>query len=437
MSIPTILCVDDEGVILLSLRDQLDRILDGKYSIEVAETGEEALALFTELVEERVTVPLVICDQLMPGMHGDQVLAQIHAQSPETVTILLTGQADFNAVVNAINTANLYRFLAKPWSETDLSLTVREALRRYDQDQHIAEQNRALQQLNASLAETVAEQTAELTGKNQALSKAKEKAEAANRAKGIFLASMSHELRTPLTAILGFSELIQTTGDIGGEDEEYLSIVHRSGRHLLKMINSILDASKLESGAMALTPAPFDLKGVLMDVSKIVEGKRSEKGIKLAVVCAETVPQYITTDEVKLRRVLLNLLDNAINFTSSGQVWLRVNRQDPTEVKSLRLHQVSDDAGTTRVSEDLAFQHGQPCTLHFEVEDTGRGIAPENVGTLFQLFDKVETCNQFHEGIGLGLSISQRLVNLMGGEITVESAVDAGSTFSFDIQAYC
>ncbi|MGD1906173.1 MAG: hybrid sensor histidine kinase/response regulator [Leptolyngbyaceae cyanobacterium] len=438
MSNPAILCIDDEGVILLSLRDQLDRILDGKYTIELAETGEEALTLFEELIADQIDVPLVICDQFMPGMNGDQVLAQIHTQSPETLTILLTGQADFKGVVNAINMANLYRFLAKPWSEADLGLTVREALRRHNQDRQIAAHNQELQQLNGSLAETVAEQTAELTAKNQDLSKAKDKAEAANRAKAIFLASMSHELRTPLTAILGFSELLQTTGQVGEEEQEYISIVHRSGQHLLKMINSILEASKLEAGALRLNEAPFDLKGLLADLRKIVEVKRVEKSIELVIAFGETVPQYIITDEIKLRRVLLNLLDNAIKFTDSGQVWLRVSRQDPVEARtSLGLHQISDSTTVEGISDNLAFEHGQPCTLYFEVEDTGHGIPPENITGLFQPFDKVETCNHIHEGIGLGLTISQRLVNLLGGQMTVQSEVGKGSTFSFDVQSYC
>ncbi len=146
MSKGTIICIDDERLVLISLRDQLTRFLGTEYQIELAESGQEALELFNELSDARMNVPLVICDQIMPGMSGDELLIQLHSQYPETLKILLTGQTRLETVVNVINAASLYRYVAKPWDETDLCLTVREALRSYAQTKQLVQQHADLLQ---------------------------------------------------------------------------------------------------------------------------------------------------------------------------------------------------------------------------------------------------------------------------------------------------
>jgi diguanylate cyclase (GGDEF)-like protein len=151
MSKGAIICVDDERLVLISLRDQLTRFLKDDYSIELAESGEEALELFAELTQARVEIPLVICDQIMPNMSGDELLIRLHAEYPETLKILLTGQTRLETVVSVINAASLYRYVAKPWDETDLSLTVREALRSYHQNQQLMLQHQALSQSERQL----------------------------------------------------------------------------------------------------------------------------------------------------------------------------------------------------------------------------------------------------------------------------------------------
>ncbi|MGL5806826.1 MAG: putative bifunctional diguanylate cyclase/phosphodiesterase [Xenococcaceae cyanobacterium] len=147
----TIVCIDDERLVLISLRDQLNRLLGGDYEIELAEGCEDALALFDELAQARIEIPLVICDQLMPGMTGEELLIDIHTRHPQTRKILLTGQASFDALIGAINRANLYRYIAKPWDETDLGLTVKEAIHSYFQTQQLLEQNSILQKINQEL----------------------------------------------------------------------------------------------------------------------------------------------------------------------------------------------------------------------------------------------------------------------------------------------
>ena len=151
MNRKTIVCVDDERLVLLALRDQLSRFLDEAYEIELAESGEEALELFDELSQSQTDIPLIICDQIMPGMGGDELLIRIHAQYPQTLKILLTGQTRLEAVIKIINAASLYRYVSKPWDGTDLSLTVREALRSYEQTQQLQTQQLALLQSEGRL----------------------------------------------------------------------------------------------------------------------------------------------------------------------------------------------------------------------------------------------------------------------------------------------
>jgi response regulator RpfG family c-di-GMP phosphodiesterase len=167
MSKPTILCVDDEKIVLDSLKEQLRREFGRDYLLETAESGEEALEILVELFEDKMEVPLVISDQIMPGMKGNELLKQIHVMSSSTIKILLTGQADAAAVGSAVNEAKLYRYITKPWEQTDLALTVAEAMRSYFQDKKLEEQNDALQKVNAELAQlnaTLEEQVEQRTG---------------------------------------------------------------------------------------------------------------------------------------------------------------------------------------------------------------------------------------------------------------------------------
>jgi serine phosphatase RsbU (regulator of sigma subunit) len=151
MSKPVILCVDDEKIILSSLKEQLRRNLEGDFALEIVESGEEALEVVEELLEDRIELPLVISDHIMPGIKGDELLKEIHRLSPKTLKILLTGQADADAVGNALNNARLYRYIGKPWEEADLVMTVKEATRSYFQDKRLEEQNLSLQNMNQEL----------------------------------------------------------------------------------------------------------------------------------------------------------------------------------------------------------------------------------------------------------------------------------------------
>ncbi|MBD2183063.1 response regulator [Planktothrix sp. FACHB-1355] len=234
-------------------------------------------------------------------------------------------------------------------------------------------------------------------------------ADAANRAKSQFLSKMSHELRTPLNAILGFTQVMNRDASLSAEQKQQLGIINRSGEHLLALINDILEMSKIESGRVTLNENSFDLCRLLTNLEEMFQLKAKSKGLALIFQLAPEVPKYVKTDDNKLRQVLINLLGNAIKFTEKGSVILRV------KVDGL-------SRATTNNSR-----------LLFEVEDTGPGIAPEEMTLLFAPFGQTESGRKSEQGTGLGLPISRQFVQLMGGEIAVSSTLARGTTFKFDI----
>ena len=248
------------------------------------------------------------------------------------------------------------------------------------------------------------------------LKQSKAAADAANKAKSDFLATMSHELRTPLHAILGFGRILSENPDVQAARKE-IDIIRRSGDHLLELINDVLTMSKIESGHITLHNYNFDLFELLTTLQDMLALRADAKGLTLNFELAEGIPQYIHADSQKLRQVLLNLLGNGIKFTNQGHISLRVS-------PCCQLLPLSKSAvSNIRLADCLSFQ----------VEDTGPGIALEEIPLIFQPFSQTQTGIQTKEGTGLGLAICQRLVQLMGGRLHVSSLLNQGSVFSFEI----
>lgn len=267
--------------------------------------------------------------------------------------------------------------------------------------------NLALQRANIELEQRVLDRTQQLQESEAKAIKLAERAEAANHAKSTFIANMSHELRSPLNAVLGFSQLMIRASDLPPAQHENAGIIYRSGDYLLTLINNVLDLSKIEADKITLDIHNFDLYQLLNDLEEMLFLKAQNKGVDLHFSYDSSLPRYFSGDPVKLRQVLINLLNNAIKFTQDGQVKLTIESR-----------QIAD------------YQY----ELGFAIADTGVGIDPAELSFLFEAFTQTKSGINAQEGTGLGLAISQKFVQLMGGEITVQSELGKGSIFRFNIR---
>lgn len=235
------------------------------------------------------------------------------------------------------------------------------------------------------------------------LQKAREQAEAANKAKSVFLANMSHELRTPLNAILGFSSMLYKDGHFPEHQRRNLEIINRSGEHLLGLINDVLDMAKIDAGRIQVEETPFDLGKLILDVSDMMSIRAKDKGLRLVIDQSSQFPRFVVGDEARLRQMLINLVGNAVKFTQEGGVTLRLGTRE-----NARAH------------------------IMIEVEDTGPGILPEDQQRIFEPFVQLDAQGD-NKGTGLGLTITRQFVELMGGKLFLESTPGKGSLFRIDL----
>lgn len=349
--------------------DMMKSILqENNYLIAAARNGRSALAKTMANVFD-----LILLDIVLPDIDGFEVCRQIKANSMnrETPVIFLTAQRDEESLVKGFRLGAV-DYVLKPFS---------------------AEELRARVELHISLKRA-----------GEELKKARDIAEQAAKAKAMFLANMSHEIRTPLNGIVGMIDIMRQT-NLDDQQREYLSIIDISSETLLMIINDILDFSKIEASQISFEQISFNIRNEVDDVYKVLVYSARQKNLELSVRISNDVPETVQGDPFRLKQILINLINNAIKFTKKGFV---------------------------RVSVSFVRKTGKKDVIRFEVRDTGIGISPENQKKLFTSFSQADTSTTRNfGGSGLGLAISKRLVQMMGGDIGVDSEEGRGSTFWF------
>ncbi|MDM8541430.1 ATP-binding protein [Desulfococcaceae bacterium HSG9] len=275
-----------------------------------------------------------------------------------------------------------------------------------------------MKESSTEVLQTNEELILEIVERKQAEEDAEEalrEAEAANQAKSTFLANMSHELRTPLNAILGYAQILQRETYVNEHQRDGLNIIQKSGQHLLMLLNDILDLSKIEVGRMEIQPTEFHLEYFLNNIVDIFRLRSEQKMIRFNCAFASDLPTAIRGDEIRLRQVLINLLGNAVKFTEKGFVAFKAIISPRQDVKYTMKNSGAD------------------VCIRFQIQDTGIGIAPEDLKTIFEPFQQVTSKREHTQGTGLGLAISKKLIEMMGGSLEVESDVSHGSLFIADV----
>jgi signal transduction histidine kinase len=345
---------------------------------------------------------LILLDIQMSELDGYQVCEQLQA-NPQTRSIPVIFLSALDGVFDKVKAFAVggVDYITKPFDVQEVLARVRTHLQ--------------LSNLHQTLAARVEAQTLQLTA-------ALQEANAASLAKSQFLSTMSHELRTPLNAILGFTNLMLRDKLLTSEQQEYLEIIDRSGAHLLSLINDVLEVSKIEAGYLALDERDFDLDRLLVNLTEMLTLKAKNKGLEFKLIRSTELTRYLRTDCSKLRQVLINLLDNALKFTTKGSVTLRVS-------SSVICHSSLAESNISQMTSDQEEQ----VTIQFEIEDTGLGIAAEELQFLFAPFCQTETGRNSQSGTGLGLSIAKQYVKLMGGDLQVQSVLGKGTKFDFTL----
>ncbi len=437
--------INNERDAILYVDDEVENLTVFKfafrkhYKIFVASSAEEGMEIL-----RHNQIKILITDQRMPEVTGVEFLEKTVNEFPEIIRMIITGFSDIEAIIMAINKGRVYKYITKPWDKEELKMTINNALESF----HLKKENKKLierlQETNRSLEDKVRARTLLIEQQKQEIEKqrdyvvqqrdkiiqqnkeleqhrnhleelvrkrtadlieAKNRAEESDRLKTAFLANMSHEIRTPLNAIVGFSDLLAISDFTDEQKAEFAAEISRQSDVLLNMIEEIIDISKIEAGQMQIHFSECNVSTILYEIFNFYQSNNKKLLLRI-FLDEEFMPPNINvlTDAYKLRQILNNLLENAIKFTDAGEIHFGCKITERHNTKM----------------------------LEFYVTDTGIGMASDKLDIIFNLFYKLEdNTTKLYRGTGLGLTIARKLVNLLGGEIGVESELNKGSKFYF------
>jgi signal transduction histidine kinase len=382
-----LLVVDDEESVALTVSEVLRQ--EG-FRVETASSGGEAVKLL-----EDAEYDLVLTDLHMEGGDGISVLSEIQQRTPLTISIVLTGFASVETAIAAMR-SGAYDYLIKPCNIEDLKHTVRRGVEHRLLMLREREARARLEEFNRELQKRVEERTIELVRRNEELAEA-------NRAKDIFLATLSHELRTPLTPVLGWVNLLKTGALDSSSTTQALDTIERNARLQARLVDDLLDISRIVTGKLQFEREPVDLTGIVRAAANTMRAQAEQRGVSIT---SNLPPASLVVQgsPVRLQQIVLNLLSNAVKFTESGG----------------------------RVTLSVKSSGGQASVI---VEDTGLGIAPEFLPHVFESFRQADgSTTRQHGGLGLGLAIVRALARLHGGSVSAESeGIGKGARFIFTL----